>query len=128
MIRNKNKGSLHLFFQYMAFNIALRCNELICISMENGLAEAYSTGILYFFKLKYVPVISFWNILNICILNTNTWIAIIKFGVHHALTFGIIYSNGGHIRFNYTHTSLSMFLFIVETGCKIIISLFPLCA
>ena len=27
---------------------------------------------------------NFWNLLNVCILNTNTWIAIIKFGGHHA--------------------------------------------
>ena len=29
-----------------------------------------------------------------------------KFGGHHASKFGIIYSNGGHIGFYYTHTSL----------------------
>ena len=50
---------------------------------------------------------NFWNILNVCILNTNSWIGIIKFGGHHASKFGIIYSNGGHIGFNYNHTSLS---------------------
>ena len=41
-----------------------------------------------------------------CILNTNTWIAIIIFGAHHASKFAITYSNSGHIGFNYTHTSL----------------------
>ena len=45
---------------------------------------------------------NFWNILNICILKTNTW----KIWGHHASKFGIIYGNGGHIGFNYTHTSL----------------------
>ena len=49
---------------------------------------------------------NFWNILNVCILNTNTWIAIIKFGGHHASKFVITHSNGGHIGFNYAHTSL----------------------
>ena len=29
-----------------------------------------------------------------------------KIGGQHALKFSIIYSNGGHIGFNYTHTSL----------------------
>ena len=38
--------------------------------------------------------------------NTNTWIAIIKFGGNHASKFGKIYSNGDHIGFNNTHTSL----------------------
>ena len=28
-------------------------------------------------------------------------------GGHHASKFGTIYSNGGHIRLNYTHTSIS---------------------
>ena len=49
---------------------------------------------------------NFWNILNISMLNTNTWIGIIKFGGHCASKFGITYSNCGHIGFNYTHTSL----------------------
>ena len=53
---------------------------------------------------------NFWNILNLCILNTNRWIAIIKFGGHHASKFGIMYSNGGLIWFNYTHTSLKNLL------------------
>ena len=52
------------------------------------------------------PWFNFRNILNVCILNTNTWIVIIKFRGHHASKFGIIYSNGSHIGFNYTHTSL----------------------
>ena len=42
----------------------------------------------------------------VCFLNANAWIGIIKFGGHHALKFGITYSNGGHVEFNYTHTSL----------------------
>ena len=29
----------------------------------------------------------------------------VKFGGHHALKFGIIYSNGGHIGFNYTNNN-----------------------
>ena len=49
----------------------------------------------------------FWNFFNVCILNINTWLAIIKFGGHHAYNFGILYSSGGHIGFNYTHTSLN---------------------
>ena len=32
------------------------------------------------------------------------WIPIIKYGGHHASKFSIIYSNGGHIGFNNTHT------------------------
>ena len=55
--------------------------------------------ILYFVKLKYIPVIEFLNILNICILNQNTWIAIIKYEGLHASKFGIIYSKGGHFGF-----------------------------
>ena len=47
---------------------------------------------------------NFLNILNVSILNTNTWISIIKCEGHHA--FGIIHSNGGHNAFNYTHTSI----------------------
>ena len=57
------------------------------------------------------PWFNFWNILNVCILNTNTWIGIIKFWGHHTLKIGIIYSNGGHIGFNYTHISLTGFFF-----------------
>ena len=30
-----------------------------------------------------------------------------KIGGHHALKFGIIYSNGDHIGFNYNHTSFN---------------------
>ena len=34
---------------------------------------------------------------------------------HHASKFGIIYSNGGHLGFHYTHTSLSDFIhFVLE--------------
>ena len=40
-------------------------------------------------------------------LNTYTWIAIRKFGAHYASKFCIIYSNGSHIGFSYTHTSLT---------------------
>ena len=50
---------------------------------------------------------NFWNILNLCLLNTNTWTTIVKFWCHHASKFGMIYINGGHIGFNYNHTSLS---------------------
>ena len=39
-------------------------------------------------------------------MHFNTWIAIIKFGGHHAFKFGIIYRNGDHFGFNYTQTSL----------------------
>ena len=41
-------------------------------------------------------------------LNTKAWIAIIQFGGQHVSNFGITYSNGGHIGFNYTHTSLRL--------------------
>ena len=37
-----------------------------------------------------------------------------QYGGHHALKFGIIYSNGGHIGFNYTHTSFYSELFTFE--------------
>ena len=59
---------------------------------------------------------NFRNILNVYILNTNTWIAIIIFVGHHASKFGIIYSNGGHIGFNYTHTSLKQNYVCVTPG------------
>ena len=49
----------------------------------NGLTEASTSAILYFFKSNMF----LWG--------------------HHASKFGIIYSNGGHFGFNYTHTSLS---------------------
>ena len=43
---------------------------------------------------------------------------------HHASTFGIIYSNGGHIIFNYTHTSLKSFLkSLVQTTIKFALQL-----
>ena len=50
---------------------------------------------------------NFGNIFNVCILKINTWTAIRKFRCHHAIKFIKIYSNGGHIGFNYTHTSLN---------------------
>ena len=63
----------------------------VCIVWNNGLIEAKSSGILYFFKLKYVPVIYVLKyFFNVCILNTNTWIAVIKFGGHHATQFDIL--------------------------------------
>ena len=64
--------------------------------------------VVYYISLKKTCScdLLFKIFLNVCILNTNTWIAIIKFGGHHASKFGITYSNGGHIGFNYTHTSL----------------------
>ena len=34
----------------------------------------------------------------------------VKIRGHHASKFAIIYSNGGHIGFNYTHTSLNQVL------------------
>ena len=51
---------------------------------KNALTEASSGGILYFFKLKNVPVIYFLKYFNAYILNMNTWIAIKKIGGHHA--------------------------------------------
>ena len=42
----------------------------------------------------------------------------IKFGGHHASKFGIIYSNGGHIGFNYAHTSLNRLC--IELICVLI--------
>ena len=67
--------------------------------MEKCHTEANSSGILYFLKQKYVAVIYFFKYLE-CILNSNTWIAIIKFWGHHASKFVITYSNGGHNGFN----------------------------
>ena len=37
-----------------------------------------------------------------------------KIGGHHASKYGIIYSNGGHIGFNYTHTSLKGAFLIIK--------------
>ena len=66
--------------------------------LYNRFTEAYSSCILYFFKSKYVHVISFLKYFEyICISNKNTWIATIKFGGQHASKFGIIYNNGSHI-------------------------------
>ena len=62
---------------------------------------------------------NFWNILNVSILNTNTSFAIIKFWGHHASTFCIIYSNGGHIGFNLHSYLLTKSKFIyLDTGCS----------
>ena len=74
---------------------------------------------------------NFWNILNVCFLNPITWIGIITFGGHHAFKFGIIYSNGGHIGFNYTHTSFCFFhnsnvlyiLTVISSSCSLSLSL-----
>ena len=73
---------------------------------KNGLTEANICGILYLFKLKYVPVIQFLKYFECIHLSTRTWISIITFGGHHASKFIIIYSYGGHIGLNYTNTSL----------------------
>ena len=67
-----------LFLKYMVFNNTLKWHKSkiwYVFVVKNGIIEAYSSGIFYFFKLKQV---NFWNILNTCILITNTWIGIIK--------------------------------------------------
>ena len=67
------------------------------------------TLVVYYISLnkKMFLWFNFWNILNIFISDTNTWIAIIKFWGHHASQFCIMYR---HIWFDYTHTSLIVFL------------------
>ena len=46
-------------------------------------------------------------------------IAIIKFGGLHASTFGILYSDVGHIGLNYTHTSFrKLMLMCVNAGAR----------
>ena len=60
--------------------------------------------------------------LNVSILNKTTWIAIIKFRGHLASKVCTIYSNGGHIGFNYT----SYILNILKTKAIILpIVMFP---
>ena len=77
--------------------------------MYDKIAILRLTPVVYYisWNQKMFLWFNFWNILNRCILNTNTWITIIKFGGHHASKFGIIYSNGRPFGFNYTHTSLN---------------------
>ena len=62
----------------------------------------------WYIIILYIKICS-CNLIFECmhLKHTNTWIAIIKFGGHHASKSGIIYCNGGHIAFNYTHTSLT---------------------
>ena len=108
---HKNKGSPCLFLKYMAFNIAFRWHKFALICMEKLPYWANSSGILHFFKLKYVPVIGFLKYFE-CMhykhkhmdLNHKIW------GVTMHLKVGIIYRNGSHIGFNYTPTSVSSIL------------------
>ena len=92
-IKHKNKESPCLFLKYIAFNTAFRKMALLRL-----------TPVVYYISLNLNMFLwfNFWNILHVCILNTNTWIGIITFWGHHAFKFGIIYSDGGHIGFYYT--------------------------
>ena len=80
----------------------------IALYLYGKIAILRITPVEYYFTLNknMFPWFQFWNILNTFILNTNTYIWIIKFEGHHASKFAIIYSNGSHIGFNYNHTSL----------------------
>ena len=70
-----------LVYEIRGLLTLLEMTSIFEIVWKNYLTEANSIGILYFFKLKHIPVI------KLCVLNINTWIAIIKFGGHHALKF-----------------------------------------
>ena len=44
---------------------------------------------------------------------------------HHASKFGIIYSNGGHIGFDYTHTSLNTCLWLCDKSmCAVMYNIY----
>ena len=115
MIRNQNKA-----YKLGVSMLVLEINGLLTLPWEDiyfkidmywygKMALLRITPVVYYISLNSNMFLwfNFWNILNICISNINTWIAIIKFGGHHASKVYIIYSNGGHIGFNYTHTSLT---------------------
>ena len=83
-------------------------NDKSCMYLYGKMALLRLTPVVYYISLYSNMFLwfNFWNILNVYILNPNTWIGIIKFGGHHATKLSIIYSNGSHIGFNYTHNSL----------------------
>ena len=108
-----------MFLKYMAFNIALKWHTFqnwYVLVLKNCLIRIYL--VVYFNPSNKNMFLwfNFWIILNVCIF--NTWIAIIKFGGHHASKIGITYSNGGHIGFNYTCTSFTNSLFYYY--CKLL--------
>ena len=64
---------------------------------QNGLTGARFSGLYISLNSIIFQWFNFWNILNILILNPNTWIVIIKCDGHNALKFGTIYNNSGNI-------------------------------
>ena len=101
-MKHINKDSTCLFLKYMA------SISKFGMYLHATLALLQLTPVVY--HISSIKTCScdliFENILNVCISNKNRWIAIIKFWGHHASKFGILFRNGGHIGFNYTHTSL----------------------
>ena len=100
----------------------------LCVFVCKKKAFLRLTPVVYYISLNENMFLwfYFWNILNVCILNTNTWIEIIKFGGHHASTFSTIYSNGGHIGFDNTHTSLTSNINDLKPVCFILSNFEPI--